>query len=166
MEKYTLNQANARDILEQSKSSSPITLVALDYNWGPPVSGRFDRDFYQIWAAARLDLRPRTVKLVSNIEQYWQPQKWSDKPAFTPVEDCGDYRLYFLSAPTYFSEFVIKMETGDGQTYYDNNGGFGINYRIMPHSGRGTTAIAGDGAIYKLTNITAIKLLWRDESAK
>jgi hypothetical protein len=162
MEKLTLNEANATDILEQTVSNrAPVALVALDYNWGAPVSGRFDQDFYQIWAAARIDLRPKSLKLLANYDQLWSAQSWSDKLSFDSVKDCGTHRLYFLYAQGCVSEFVLRLETEDGPVFYDNNGGFGVNYRIAAHSGRGTTAVAGDGAIRNLKGIVPISLLWR-----
>jgi len=161
-EKLTLNEANATDLLEQIvKERTPVALVALDYNWGAPVSGRFDRDFYQIWAAARIDLRPKCMKLLANDDQIYSPASWSDKLTFDFVKDCKTHRLYLLCGQNLFSQFAIKLETEDGQVYYDNNGGFGVNYRINPHSGRGTTAVAGDGAIWDLKGIVPVSLLWR-----
>ncbi len=162
MEKFTLNEANATDLIEQIIGGrTPVALVGLDYNWGPPVSGRCDQDFYQIWAAARIDLQPKSVRLLANYDQYGCPQSWSDKRTFDFVKDCGTHRLYFLSVQSPFSEFVIKLETEGGHVYYDNNGGFGVNYRIVPYSGRGTTAVAGNGAIWNLKGIVPISLLWR-----
>lgn len=162
MENLTLSEANATDILEQVVGNQTrVALVALDYNWGAPISGRFDYDFCQIWAAARLDLRPQCLKLLANYDQYGPTQSWSDKLAFELVKDCGSHRLYFLHVRSLFTEFAIKLETENGQDYYDNNGGFGRNYRIVPHSGRGTTAVAGDGAIRFLKDIVPVTMLWR-----
>ncbi len=164
MEKFTLTEANVTDLLAQIiPAYAPVALVALDYNWGPPVSGRFDRDFLQMWAAARIDLRPRAVKLLGNYEQYRGGRRiWSDRLMFDYVKDCDTHKLYLLSdVDGLSSEFVIKLETEDGHIYYDNNGGYGVNYRIVPYQGRGTTAVAGEGAIWSLKGIVPISLLQR-----
>lgn len=160
MQKLTLTEANVTDILEQTvPGNAPVVLVALDYNWGPPVSGRFDTDFVQIWAAARKDLQPREVKLL--MTSYWQPQSWTEHLSFKHLGDCDTHSLYFLEVAHPVSEFVIKLETENYQVYYDNNGGYGVNYRLIPYSGRGTTAVAGEGAIWNLKAITPVSLLWR-----
>lgn len=39
---FTLTQDDAIDILQSTPDRPPVQLVALDCNWGPPVSGRFD----------------------------------------------------------------------------------------------------------------------------
>lgn len=158
MQKLTLTEANAADILEQTIArNTPVALVALDYNWGPPVSGRFDTDFVQIWAAARTDVRPRAVKLL--LRRPWESEKWDEMP-FQLMRECEHHGLYFVDAGL-LSEFVIKLETEDGRLYFDNNGGYGVNYRLNQYGGRGTTAVAGEGAIWKLKGIMPVSLLWR-----
>ena len=160
MQKLTLTEANVIDILDQSiAAKTPVAMVALDYNWGPPVSGRFDTDFVQIWAAARIDLHPRQVKLL--LKYHWQPQNWSEDLAFSHICDRDTHSLYFLGIPFPIAEFVIKLETENSQFFYDNNGGYGCNYRLEPYSGRGTTAVAGDGAIWNFPTITQVRLLYR-----
>jgi hypothetical protein len=160
MQKLTLSEANVTDILEQSIAPKiPVVLVALDYNWGPPVSGRFDTDFVQIWAAARQDLRPRELKLL--MKPYSQPELWTEELTFKHVSNQTAHGLYFLELSFAVLEFVIKLYTEDEQVFCDNNGGFGVNYRLTPYSGRGTTAVAGEGAIWNLKEITPVSLLWR-----
>lgn len=61
---FTLNALEVADILRSSRSTPPVCLVALDCNWGPPVSGHFDTDFLQVWAAAAIRLKPKRVSLV------------------------------------------------------------------------------------------------------
>lgn len=160
MQKLTLTEANVLDILEQTiDRRKPVSLVALDYNWGPPVSGRFDTDFVQIWAAVKKELMPRAVKLL--MCSHWQPEIWRDDLCFRHICDCDEYGVYFIEITYPLTEFVIKVETHDDREFYDNNGGFGLNYRLIPYSGRGTTAVAGDGAIRNFKTITPVQLLWR-----
>lgn len=160
--KFTLSEENAIDLLEQTVSPMvAVALVAVDYNWGAPVSGRFDSDFLQIWAAARIDLHPRPPKLVGNYDRFGPSVNWSDKYAFERVRDCGTHALYFLNnALALGTEFVIMIEAEDGCVYYDNNGGYGVNYRLSPYGGRGTTAVNSGEAIVQLNGIVPIKLLW------
>jgi hypothetical protein len=160
MEKFTITEQNAIDLLEQRAKPMPVQLVAIDYNWGPPVSGRFDNDFCQIWAAVRKDLKPKEVRLLGNYDRNLGPGQWSDALVFEKRRDCGELELYFLDSPLALAtEFVVAMLTTDGRMFYDNNGGYGINYRLVQYMGRGTTAIVAENAIYKLNGITPITLL-------
>ena len=163
LHKFTLTESNVIDILRPNLSTNiPVLLVAIDYNWGPPVGRRFDVDFLQIWAAAKTSIGPKTVRLLGN---YGPNQTWVDDEQFQHVKDCGERQLYLLQSyprptPTYF-EFVIKLETTNGQVCYDNNGGFGVNYRLKPHVGLGTSAVAGDGAIWNFGGFVNFRLLKR-----
>jgi hypothetical protein len=113
-----------------------VAFLARQSNWGPPISGRFDTDFHYIWAAADKALEPSTLNLLADVDQYWHPKIWSDRLTFDPVSDIDGHRLYFLSSPGHFSEFALRLTAASGARYYDNNGGFGLNYRIAPRSGR------------------------------
>jgi hypothetical protein len=60
-------ESSVIDILSPNLSTKiPVLFVAIDYNWGPPISGRFDVDFLQIWAAAKTSIGPKTVRLLGN----------------------------------------------------------------------------------------------------
>jgi hypothetical protein len=160
MNSYTLTEANVLDILGSGPGRNvPIWLVALDYNWGPPISGRFETDFLQIWAAADTRIEPRAVKLRGN----GGPDKaWIELGTFQHVKDCGAWQLYLLDAPgSLVTEFVIELHSADGSVYYDNNGGYGVNYRLTPYRGRGTMAVAGDGAIRMFGGFVGYHLLQR-----
>jgi hypothetical protein len=160
----TLTQSDVVDILDQTRHQTPVHLVAVDYNWGPPVSGRFDTDFIQIWAVVQKDVQPRSVRLLKLNRQVGQsPPDWSNQLEFERVEDCKTYQLYLFNDPRGLStEFVIELETTDGQRYYDNNGGYGVNYRLAAYSGRGTTAVASSEAIYNLKGIASVSLFWKN----
>ena len=94
MQSFTITEVDALDIARQSVAPSAATqLVAVDYNWGPPVSGRFDSDFLQIWAAARTALGPRAVRLRGT---YGPGGSWSNALSFRYVRTAGDNQLYLL----------------------------------------------------------------------
>jgi len=120
--------------------------VCIDYNWGPPVSGRCDIDFLQIWVAVKSDVDAATVSLVGqfNGEKFWNAYF-----EFNFVKNThNNYKLYLLQAEGRLPvEFVIKLECTDGSTHYDNNGGYGINYKLSPYQGRFTSAHAGEDHI-------------------
>ena len=173
LNKFTLTESSVIDILSQNVSANdPVALVAIDYNWGPPVSGRFDVDFLQIWAAAKTSIGPKTVRLLGNYGVDYPGHTgpstsrppdptygiWVDDLQFQHVKDCGEHQLYLLlrsggsapllPTPLTYLEFVIKLETTNGQVYYDNNGEFAANYGLKPYLGSGTSAVAGEGAIW------------------
>lgn len=164
MQPYTLTESDVIDLLTPSLTSNePVLMVAVDYNWGPPISGRFDVDFLQVWAAPRSDLRPRRVSLLGN---YGPQGAWSNALALRQVRDLGTRQLYLLdSAAGLATELVIEMEAGDGTLYYDNNGGYGVNYRIARYQGRGASAIAGADAIRALAEPTSFRLVARSAAA-
>lgn len=165
MEKFTLTEADAATLLQQTVArSTPVALVALDYNWGPPVSGRFDNDFLQIWVAGRLDLHPQEIRLIGNYGRHLDSMKWSDELAFRYMRNCGTHGLYYLSnAVGLATELAVMMVCENGCIYYDNNGGYGKNYRLIPYRGRGTTAISCEHAIVRVKDIVAVQLHWKDK---
>jgi hypothetical protein len=142
---FTLDANDVADIVRSTPSSSPVYLVALDCNWGPPVSGRFDHDFLRVWAAAEVGLKPKKVSLLGARDH----PDWDIEVDLDPVSTVGTWQLFFLSLGSQFEfpdRFVIRMEGEDGAVYYDNNGGPGVDYRLVPYKGRMTSAIIGDAA--------------------
>ncbi len=146
---FTLNARDVADILK-SIGRPPVCLVALDCNWGPPVSGRFDTDFLQVWAAAATSLKPKRVSLWG--ESLWPARdnsEWNIEVNLNPVSTEGEMLLFFSelgSRSEFPDQFVIRMESEDGSVFYDNNGGYGVNYRLVRCGGRMTSAVVGDGA--------------------
>jgi hypothetical protein len=157
MHPFTLTESSVVHILSPNLgTNTPVLLVAIDYNWGPPVSGRFDVDFLQVWAAAKTSIGPKTVRLLGN---YGPNRTWVDDLQFEHVKDCHERQLYLLDQGSagLSTEFVIKLETTNGEVYYDNNGG--VNYRLEPYQGRGTSAVAGEGAIWSFPHFVNYHLL-------
>jgi len=144
---YTISEeiaiAIARGI---PKTAEKIRFIAIDYNWGPPVSGRHDKDFLQIWAIARTASQPKQVSLLG---AYMGEKNWNVLIKFEHVKKVDeDYDLYVLRLDHRLPlEFVLKLECKDGSVHYDNNGGYGINYKLFPFQGRYTSAHAGSDHI-------------------
>lgn len=159
MNSFTLTESSVVEILSSNLDTNiPVLLVAIDYNWGPPISGRFDVDFLQLWAAAKTSIGPKTVRLLGN---YGPKHTWVDDLQFQHVRDCGERQLYLVDQGSagLSTEFVIKLETTNGQVYYDNKGT--ANYRLEPYIGRGTSAVAGEGAIWSFPGFVNYHLLKR-----
>ncbi len=170
---FTLNARDVADILKSIRSRPPVCLVALDCNWGPPVSGRFDTDFLQVWAAAASSLKPKRVSLVGARDD----SEWNIEVDLDPVSTEGEMQLYFAALNSQYefpNQFVIRMESEDGCLFYDNNGGHEVNYRLVAYSGRMTSAIVGDrartgpgaphGAIWLLPQFSSYFLAPRSKS--
>jgi len=158
---YTLNADDVAAILKATQTTPPVQLVALDANWGPPVSGRTDTDFLQVWAAAATSRKPKRVSLSGARVT----GEWNIQVDLEPVATVGDVQLFFAAlGPSQYefpSQFVIQMESEDGSVYCDNNGGYGVNYRLDPYRGRMTSAVVGDGAIWLLPKFTPFVLAAR-----
>jgi len=170
---FTLNVQDVTDILKSTQSTPPVCLVALDCNWGPPVSGRSDTDFLQVWAAAATRLKPKRVSLLGARDD----SEWNIKVDLAPVSTVGEMELFSAALGSQYefpNQFVIQMEDEGGSTFYDNNGGQGVNYRLVAYHGRMTSAVIGDraktgpgapnGAIWLLPNFTSYVLVARSGS--
>ncbi len=170
MQLFTLDQQDVTDILKSLRSNPPVVLAALDCNWGAPVPGRFDTDFLNVWAAAATSIGPRRVTLYGTHSG----SAWDVQADLERVSTVGGMELYSVSlaSQTEFPrEFVIRAQGSDGTFYYDNNGGYGANYRLQPFHGRVTSAVRGDpaktgpgaprGAIWNLSHLTPCQLVAR-----
>ena len=170
---FTLNAQDVADILKSTRSTPPVCLVALDCNWGPPVSGRFDSDFLQVWAGADTNLKPKRVSLLGARDNL----EWNIEVNLDPVSTVGKMQLFFVALGSQLefpNRFVIRMESNDGSVFYDNNGGHGVDYRLVPYGGRMTLAVIGDGAktgpgapsgaIWLLPMFTSYRLAAQSES--
>ena len=170
---FTLNVQDVTEILKSMQSTPPVCLVALDCNWGPPVSGRSDTDFLQVWAAAATRLKPKRVSLLGARDD----SEWNIKVDLAPVSTVGEMELFSAALGSQYefpNQFVIQMEDEGGSTFYDNNGGQGVNYRLVAYHGRMTSAVIGDraktgpgapnGAIWLLPNFTSYVLVARSGS--
>lgn len=167
---FTLDTRDVVAIVKSTGNASPVRLVALDCNWGPPVSGRFDTDFLQVWAVAATRLKPKRVSLWGTRDG----SGWTIDEELDRVSTEGEVDLFFADLGHPFpTQFVIRMEGEDGSEFYDNNGGYGIDYRLTAYGGRMTSAVVGDGAktgpgapngaVWLLPKFTRYKLIARSE---
>jgi len=133
------------------KTSEKVRFVCIDYNWGPPVSGRADKDFLQIWASVEFDVDPDIVSLVGKFNN---EKPWNAFYTFDFVKEVDKtYKLYLLQVEGRLPvEFVIKLLCTNGSTYFDNNGGYDRNYKMCPFQGRFTSAHAGIDHIHIYSN--------------
>jgi hypothetical protein len=147
--------------LAKQTAGGTIHLVAVEYNWGAPVSGRYDTDFFNIWAAVSANVGMGTLFLQGRAAN----GEWSIN---TPFERTGSFTTPSGAAFGFFSlalqsqtmfptEFVLRFASGNGETRYDNNQG--TNYHIEPFRGWGVSAVRKDEAIFALGGIAACQLL-------
>ncbi len=138
----------------------PVAVVAVQYNWGPPVPGRFEADFLEIWVAAAGE-RPGEVALHGAREGRWGIEK---ELAFrsTVMGEEGPLSLYCLTDGIDMpDEFAIELLDREGGRHWDNNGGYGCNYRLTPYRGHGASVIVADQAICRLSAIEPVRLVRR-----
>jgi len=91
---------------------------------------------------------------------YWVKKNWNVKLSFEFVQTVDkDYDLYLLRTEKLPVEFVIKLKSKDGSVYYDNNGGYGLNYKLVPFQGRWTSAHAGIGHLQIYPNFVHCQII-------
>lgn len=166
MAAYAMSQNEVEALADQVRTES-VKLLALDCNWGPPISGRFDEDFLRIWVIALGDASSGRVFL-QGAENRWHGNRlekdWSIDKRFEfqkYIGAAGVLGLYYLETVSIPAEFVIRYEAGDGHVHYDNNGGFGRNYHLGQYGGRAASVITGPDALFVLRDITAVTLFWK-----
>lgn len=143
-----------------------VGLTAIDYNWGPPVSGRFDSDWMHVWACWAGDPESGSMHL--------QGTQWDDDWALDSLFEIVGTVLHrrMSSALTLFhldlkgpfpTEFVLRFDHSDGRRLYDNNGN--DNYAIpvrVGYWGRGLSALATEDAIWDFGRIVPCTQYWPD----
>jgi hypothetical protein len=130
--------------------SRKVILIAVDGNWGPPVSGRFDTDFLNIWAVV--------MEKGNLVLQGARDGAWNIELPFESMEKVGELKLYklHLSGQSGFpNEFVVRFDTGT-ESFYDNNQG--RNYQIPAYGGYFVSAAPGEGCIMDLDGIHPVNL--------
>jgi hypothetical protein len=120
--------------LKKAKSLSDdcrVLLVCADGLWGPPISGRFDSDSFDIWAVTR------AKDFGSVYLQGCHYDQWNIDKQFEQKK-IGSYTLHHLEVlgqDYYPKDFVLRFDMAH-ESFYDNNGGYGANYHITPYSGK------------------------------
>ncbi len=125
----------------QFPDSSVVSVMSIVCNWGPPISGRFDSDYLDVWIAADESLQPKSIVLHGCESASWEGDRcapWRDvgecirsKSVDLHGRAVGIYR--FSGQP--IDQFVVRLTDGQGNQHYDNNGGYGINYRLHRYRG-------------------------------
>lgn len=156
-----LSQNEAVALAKQQMCLNKTKLVAMDYNWGPPIGGRFDTDHMNFWAKVKTS---ETGKLYLQGMQY--NLGWNINTPFTLVgnfvenNSSNEFSLYQLSLGSsqyaFPQEFVLRFDADNGNQYYDNNGG--NNYQISPSVGYGSSALCDDTIIFDLGEIIGYKM--------
>jgi hypothetical protein len=148
--------------LAKQTASGAVHLVAVEYNWGPPISGRFDTDFFNIWAAVWAGVGAGSLFLQGkNTNGEWSiniPLEWT---ASFMNSDHVKYEFFSLALEyqsAFPTAFVLRFESNNGDTSYDNNRG--CNYSIEPWRGWGVSAIRKDEAIFDLGQVVGCRLFW------
>ena len=148
---YALTNDQAIALAKQ-KANGHVKFIAIDYNWGAPISGRFDTDWMRIWGVSIDDPEVGTLYLYGTKDDY----KWDVNIPFAPMSNLENpqYFLYYLELNRidFPVEFVLRFDRKDGTSYYDNNNE--KNYRILnANQGRGLSGIGTAEAIFDFESI-------------
>lgn len=156
---YAITQEDAITLAQQVPVNG-VQLLGLDCNWGPPVSGRFDTDYLNVWAgvsgqtSGNLFLQGQGVGGSWDLELPFQ--------VVGPVQGEGSavvtvYSLAVGSQYQFPQQFVLRFDMTGGGSLYDNNGW--RNYALVPYQGRGANAVSTPQAIFRLSGITSYTLV-------
>lgn len=160
MPAYAISQDEVKALATQI-AEGVVKLIAVDYYWGAPVPGRYDTDFLRIWAVAQSDGSAGKVFLQgAGVNNDWSIN--TELQFQKTIKD--SYGLFYLELGYQYefpTQFVIRFDAGDGNQYYDNNGGYGRNYHLVPYHYRGVSAISGSDAIFLLPAISPVQLYWK-----
>ena len=150
-------QMDVEAIVGEMSELPAVAVVAVQYNWGPPISGRFDTDFLEVWVAA-VGTRPGAVWLHGARNGQWNvdrelPYRSTVMAGGTPVS------LYSSNEGGAMpDEFCVQLIGESGHSHWDSNGGFGINYHLVPYQGYGASVIVAEEAICRLPGIESLRL--------
>ena len=124
-----------------------VSVVSIVSFSGPPISGRYDEgDYLDVWAAVDESFNARSVVLYGCGTLSEDPNRpnWRDIGEFSKcktVKIGGRFvGLYRFSGPP-VDEFVVRLTDHHGEQHYDNNGGFGVNYRLRRYQGLQLTCV-------------------------
>jgi hypothetical protein len=142
-------EAIATQTFPQQAVVSVISVVCFS---GPPVSGRYDEgDYLDVWAAVDESLHAKSVVLYGcgTLSEDPNCPDWRD---INELARCKTLQIRGRSVSVYrFSgapvdEFVVRLTDSRGQTHYDNNGGFGVNYRLRRYQGLQVSCVRASNA--------------------
>ena len=149
-------------LAERNDSNVSMAVIAVAANWGPPISGRFDTDMLNVWFAVEDGLNAQRVVLYGTDSHI--SGRWREVGSFTKRSTTSafgkTFGLYHFSG-TPVEQFVVCLVDYAGDYHYDNNGGFGVNYRIVRYAGIQVTCIrtaaqSGEGRILVFPEIVGL----------
>lgn len=153
-------------IFDNILEKKPVMQLLVNYNWGPPISGRYDGgDFLYIFFATNVKGRSANShlygretgstewKIIEGIKERYTPNLGNNGYALVEF-DCS-----CISASSYPEEYVIRVDDGNGNIYYDNNNQ--ENYHLHPYLGRDhiSPIIIENQKIYRLNHSTNYHLV-------
>jgi hypothetical protein len=160
MEINVLSKKEVVALAKQQNYPDTVKLVSIDFNWGPPISGRFDTDRMNLWAKVKNTEKGKLYMQGKNLHGNWD--------IHIPLQKIGSYKendsenkftLYNLSlndSSKFPVEFVLRYETESGNKYYDNNNG--RNYVLTPYQQYGSSVICADSILFDLGEIKYYKM--------
>jgi hypothetical protein len=130
----------------QFHSETVVSVISILCNWSPPISGRCDPDFLDIWVAADESLNPKSIA-VYGCEAMFEGSgysHWRDTGVFvrSKTAEIGGRAVglyHFSGSP--IDEFVVRLTDHRGEHHYDNNGGYGVNYHLRRYHGFQLTCV-------------------------
>jgi len=144
--------------LVKQKHVNPVFFAAIDCNWGPPVSGRADADYFNLWVAVQYFDEQDKVFLQGARFDDWSVEH--EMKLMAHADKIGIYQVSLHDAYTFPNEFVVRLNKADGGVFYDNNSG--NNFRLEPYRGHYISAVQSGSVIFSLDNITPVKLFRAD----
>ncbi|HET7460021.1 MAG TPA: hypothetical protein VFJ82_02190 [Longimicrobium sp.] len=160
-----LTQDDALSLARQS-SVDGVRLLALDYNWGPPVSGRYDSDYLNVWGVVPGEADGALFLYGQQVNGGWDLNLPFQRVEVVQDRDGRPVTLFALSEGSqnqFPTQFVLRYDPAEGPPQYDNNGGW--NYELIPYLGRGATGVSTPDAIFVLNGITPYGLKAAPEPA-
>ena len=155
---YALTQDDAISLARQVPVDG-VLLLAVDYNWGPPISGRFDTDYLNVWAAVSGQPSGSLFLQGQGVDGAWDLELPFQPVGQVQGEGSGTVTVFSLQAgeqSQFPQQFVLRFDFADGSSIYDNNGG--RNYALVPYQGRGASGVSTTEAIFVLNGITPYRL--------
>ncbi len=136
-------------------NSATVKLVAMDYNWGPPISGRADSDSMNFWVKVKCEEEGKLFLQGKTVSGGWDLDiEFKKVGSYKEKNSSNKFTLYHLSMNAQYQfpeEFVIRFNTKTETEYYDNN--LSENYSISPFGGWGGSVICSKKAIFDLGEI-------------
>lgn len=155
---YALSGSDATSLAQQIPVDG-VRLLGVDYNWGAPVSGRFDTDYLNVWAGVSGQPSGSLFLQGQGVNGSWDLELPFEVQGPVQGEGSAVVTVYSLSVGNqnqFPQQFVLRFDFSDGGSIYDNNGW--RNYALVPYGGRGASGVSTPQAIFQLGGITPYRL--------